>query len=386
MLAKLAPVFLSDKTTDFVHTIKSLLPETEEQNSRPETNSLLLEANDLLYALENETAAVFRHLQDLYSRRLPELPSLNLTTFDYARTVLAIGTEMDIKGIDLSFLAPSTVIVLSTSATTTTGRPLTPHEHADTEEAAHTLVAMHLAKIALLAFVSERMALIAPNVSAIVGTAVASLLVGSAGSIAALARIPAGNIQVLGSEKRALAGFSAAHAQHHVGHIAQSDLVLNTAPENRTKARRLVAAKVALAARVDAARHAVNGAIGLSYRSEIVAKLEKLAEPAPERPARPIPPPPLQSTKKRGGKRARKLKEQYAQTETRKLQNRVAFGQAEEEIVVGASVKGMGMLSGGSGRVKLPPMDMKLREHVKKQSQKAYGGLSAKLEGSSKNL
>ena len=49
---------------------------------------------------------------------------------------------------------------------------------------------------------------------------------------------------------------------------------------------------------------------------------------------------------------ARKAKEAYAQTELRKLQNRMAFGEAEEEVGAFDQTKGMGLIGAGTGRVR----------------------------------
>ena len=51
---------------------------------------------------------------------------------------------------------------------------------------------------------------------------------------------------------------------------------------------------------------------------EIVGKVEKMAEPAPLKTVKPLPIPDSERKKRRGGKRARKLKELYAQSEARK--------------------------------------------------------------------
>jgi len=50
--------------------------------------------------------------------------------------------------------------------------------------------------------------------------------------------------------------------------------------------------------------------------------------------------------------RARKAKEAYAQTELRKLQNRMAFGEAEAEVGAFDQTKGMGMIGAGTGKVR----------------------------------
>lgn len=50
--------------------------------------------------------------------------------------------------------------------------------------------------------------------------------------------------------------------------------------------------------------------------------------------------------------RARKAKEAYAQTELRKLQNRMVFGEAEEEVGAFDQTKGLGMIGVGTGKVR----------------------------------
>lgn len=59
--------------------------------------------------------------------------------------------------------------------------------------------------------------------------------------------------------------------------------------------------------------------------------------------------------------RARKAKEAYAQTELRKLQNRMAFGEAEEEVGAFDQTKGLGLIGVGTGKVRAGPGDMKSR-------------------------
>lgn len=59
--------------------------------------------------------------------------------------------------------------------------------------------------------------------------------------------------------------------------------------------------------------------------------------------------------------RARKAKEAYAQTELRKLQNRMAFGEAEEEVGAFDETKGLGMLGSATGKVRATAVDSKAR-------------------------
>lgn len=92
---------------------------------------------------------------------------------------------------------------------------------------------------------------------------------------------------------------------------------------------------------------------------------------------KPLPIPDSERKKRRGGKRARKLKELYAQTEMRKQKNRLAFGEtAEVEVFVGDRMEGMGMLGAatGSGNLRLmstgSTTDTRLKDHLKRHVQK----------------
>jgi hypothetical protein len=49
---------------------------------------------------------------------------------------------------------------------------------------------------------------------------------------------------------------------------------------------------------------------------------------------------------------ARKAKEAHAATELRKLQNRMAFGEAEQEVGAFDQTKGLGMIGVGTGKVR----------------------------------
>ena len=63
-------------------------------------------------------------------RLLPPPPqSLVHSPLEYARVVAAIGNEMDVTAVDLdALLPPATVMVVTVTATTTSGTALSPEE------------------------------------------------------------------------------------------------------------------------------------------------------------------------------------------------------------------------------------------------------------------
>lgn len=82
------------------------------------------------------------------------------------------------------------------SATTTSGKPLSLDNLNNVVSLANELLHLDTAKSKILSYVESQMMRIAPNLSNLLGPSVAARLVGLAGGITNLSRMPAGNIQV----------------------------------------------------------------------------------------------------------------------------------------------------------------------------------------------
>ncbi len=82
-------------------------------------------------------------------------------------------------------------------------------------------MAMELAetKRKIFEYVESRMAFIAPNLSAIIGANIAAKLLGAAGGLTNLSKMPANNISLLGQQKKVAQGFSTATQLPHTGQL-----------------------------------------------------------------------------------------------------------------------------------------------------------------------
>lgn len=341
---------------------------------------LIVDCNALSVDIENEIIIIHNFIRDKYRLKFPELESLVHHPIDYARVVKRIGNEVDLTLVDLEGLLPSAIImVVSVTASTTTGKPLPEEVLQKTTEACDRALALDSAKKKVLDFVESRMGYIAPNLSAIVGSAVAAKLMGTAGGLSSLAKMPACNVQLLGAKRKNLAGFSTATSQYRVGYIEQTEVFQSTPPALKMRACRLLAAKSTLAARVDSTRGDPTGSQGRSYREEIRRKIEKWQEPPPAKQPKPLPVPDSEPKKKRGGRRLRKMKERYAITDMRKLANRMQFGVPEESSLGDGLGEGYGMLGqAGNGKLRVSVGQSKLAAKVaKKFKEKNYGSSGA---------
>lgn len=129
--------------------------------------------------------------------KFPELESLVHSPIDYARVVNLIGNEMDITDLDLeSILPPAAVMVITVTATTTSGKPLLEDDLAKVMLGCDRMQQVVSDRDAILDLVQRKMHRIAPNLSAAVGTEIAAQLMGAAGGLLNLSKMPAGNVQV----------------------------------------------------------------------------------------------------------------------------------------------------------------------------------------------
>ncbi|OWZ23553.1 U4/U6 small nuclear ribonucleoprotein Prp31 [Phytophthora megakarya] len=325
---------------------------------------LVVTSNDLMVQIDDEIEAVHRFIAEIYAAKFPELDSLVPNALDYARVVQAIGNEMDLTLVEeLPKLLPSSAVIgISVTGSGTSGKPLGPEDLKTCTEACDELLSLDKDKNMILRFVESRMKYLAPNVSQLVGTRIAAQLIGLAGGVAQLARIPSCNLQVLGQEKKVLSGFSSAAALKHTGVLFFSDLVQSVPPYLRMKACRAVAGKLALMARVDSQPHQndTEGLVGARFRTELVGKMEKWQEPQKAKTKKALPIPDEKPRRKRGGKRYRKMKERLQMTDVRREMNRQSFATADEEYGDNA----MGITAGrlgqeGSGHLRIQRKEQK---------------------------
>ncbi|XP_022711832.1 U4/U6 small nuclear ribonucleoprotein Prp31-like isoform X3 [Varroa jacobsoni] len=317
--------------------------------------------------------------------RLKLTPRRSEGAADYLLTVQEIGNDLaKVKNSDRlnQILTPATVMVVSISASTSQGEPLSPSEMERVFEACEMAQQLNDMKTEVFDFVESRMSLIAPNLSVLVGASVAAKLMGIAGGLTKLSKMPACNIQVLGASKKTSTGFSATAMLPHTGFIFYSEHVQNYPSDLRRKAAKLLAAKCALAARVDAFHESRDGSAGEEFRADIEKKLDKLQEPPPIKTVKPLAAPIDIPRKKRGGRRVRRMKERYAITELRKQQNRMTFGEIEEDAYqddLGFSA-GQAGKKGVAGRIRTAQVDEKTKVRISKtlhknlQRQQVYGG------------
>ncbi|GAA5921488.1 hypothetical protein JCM6882_004143, partial [Rhodosporidiobolus microsporus] len=268
--------------------------------------ALIVQANNLSVEIDNEMLIVHKFIRDHYLPRFPELDTLVSSPLPYCRVILALGNGPELQGDIAGILPSGSVMAVKVTAATSKGSVLEDREWDVVKGACEMMFNLEEAKRKILDYVESRITLLAPNISAIVGTQTATKILGIAGGLHGLSRIPHSNIYLLGAVKRASTGFSTgAHSvdRLHTGFIYQCPLVQQTRMEDRMKAQRKVGAKVALACRVDVAKSAPTGSFGAECKAKLESEMERLARPPPKKVTKALPRPDEKKKNRRGGKR-----------------------------------------------------------------------------------
>ena len=385
VVTDVATLLTSERYQDIMGRVREGLETSCIGDATPGSSSyeFLVECNKIVVEIDNEIIAVYNFIRDHYRAKFPELESLVQAPLDYVAVVKRIGNEMDVTLVDLDSILPaSTVMVVTVTATTTSGQPLPEETLHRVMEACEMAQQLEDDKLRILQLVQKSMDQIAPNLTACIGSEISAKLMGIAGGLQALSLIPACNVQVLGAKRKHAAGFSSKTAMPHQGYIFESELVQNTPPGLRNKAAKLVGSKCSLLARVDAHGNQKDGSIGKSTRESILQKIEKWQEPPPARKGDVLPVPDADEMKKsrRGGRRLRRMKEKYGMTELKKQANRMLFNQAEDEFIDGEEAIGLGAIGkDGSGRLRALAAQQKQKisaKAAKRHGLRNYGSAS----------
>lgn len=301
--------------------------------SKPKDDDLtqtLATLNSLSYIAHNEILVLHNLLKLTYSTKFGELESLVPQPLQYANVVRIIETNEGNFETDAQ-LSKEQVLVLNMSMKSS----FQARVNVDKDkilQLRELLITVDRIRNELNSFILSKASLIAPNLCSLLGPEVTSLLLSHSGGVLELSQVPSCNLASIGKNR---------HLSHELhtnlsgvrqeGYIYRSSLVQEQPLESRKQMLRMVCAKVALAARVDAG-HPRDDQLGHHWKNELSEKIQKLREPPGISATKPLPVPEDQPKRKRAGRKFKKYKQQFQLSQLRQLQNRMEFGKAEQSV------------------------------------------------------
>ncbi len=247
----------------------------------------IIQAINSLDEIDKIANALSSRLREWYGLHFPELDNIIDSINGYAQIVIAGKRESLSKQVfeDAGF-PDSKVEMLFLISSKSRGGDISDVNLAIVQSIAKQILDFHDLRKKLEEHVESEMTSIAPNLSAILGTAVGARLLGRAGSLKKMASLPASTIQVLGAEKALFRSLKTGSQPPKHGLLFQHAMVHSAPRWQRGKIARAVAAKAVIAARVDVYGEGLNetlleklnvrvGEIGKKYENPTEKDLRK---------------------------------------------------------------------------------------------------------------
>lgn len=203
----------------------------------------------------NKTINLFAsRLREWYSLHFPELNEIVEEHETYARLVNDLGDRSNFTKEKLSALEISDEIFekLVEAAEKSMGAEVTEFDLEAIRGISDIIIRLYGLRRKLEKYIDEAMLEVAPNIRGLVGSLLGARLISLAGGLSKLAILPASTIQVLGAEKALFRALRTGGKPPKHGVIFQYPDIYRSPRWQRGKIARALAAKLAIAARIDA--------------------------------------------------------------------------------------------------------------------------------------
>jgi nucleolar protein 56 len=224
-------------------------------------------------------------LREWYGLHFPELDNIIDSIAGYAQIVMA-GKRQDLSRAvyeDAGFPEPK-IEMLSVIQEKSKGGDITNGNLAIVQSIAKQILEMSEIRKAIENHIESEMNTVAPNLAAILGTAVGARILAKAGSIKKLATMPASTVQILGAEKALFRSLKTGTQPPKHGILFQHPTVHAAPRWQRGKMARAIAAKAAIASRVDVYGAGLNRTLLEKLNVRVTEISEKYKEPTVRQP------------------------------------------------------------------------------------------------------
>ena len=212
----------------------------------------IIQSINSLDEIDRIVNGISSRLREWYGLHFPELDNVIDSILGYSQIVLAGKREnLSEKVYEDAGFPDSKVEMLSVIAKKSHGGDISPENLVIVQSLAKQILELNELRKKLEDHVQTQMVQVAPNLTAILGAAVGARILARAGSLKRLARMPASTIQVLGAEKALFRSLKTGSEPPKHGLLFQHAMVHAAPRWQRGKIARAVAAKAAIASRVD---------------------------------------------------------------------------------------------------------------------------------------
>lgn len=248
--------------------------------SPDKVDTMVVQAIGLLDDLDKEVNIYAMRVKEWYGWHFPEMGKIITDNVAYSKVIKAMGFRTNAQATDFSEILPEEIEqTLKAAAEISMGTEISDTDINHIWSLCDQVISLTAYRAQLYSYLQNRMAAIAPNLTALVGELVGARLISHSGSIMNLAKQPASTIQILGAEKALFRALKQKAATPKYGLIYHASLVGQAPTKMKGKMARMVATKAALSIRLDALADADSKSdvsaptIGMESRAKLESRL-----------------------------------------------------------------------------------------------------------------
>jgi nucleolar protein 56 len=246
-----------------------------------------------LDSLDQTVNLFMGRLREWYGVYFPELDRLIEKHETYSRLVMNLGNResFTVDNLEKENIPKERTQLVAKAAESSMGADIAESDLEMVQALAKDVLGFYLLRKNMEDYVDHTMEELAPNVRAVAGALLGARLIAMAGSLRNLAMRPASTIQIIGAEKALFRSLKTGARPPKHGLIFQHTLLHDAKRWQRGKIARVIAGKLAIAARADA--FGGGHYIGDRLKADINRRLEeihvKYKEPPAPKEAKPRP-------------------------------------------------------------------------------------------------
>uniref|UniRef100_A0A183B4H5 Nucleolar protein 56 n=1 Tax=Echinostoma caproni TaxID=27848 RepID=A0A183B4H5_9TREM len=250
-------------------------------------DNMIIQSINLLDQLDKDINAFCMRVKEWFCYHFPELLKIVPDNVTFVKVMSLIGTREGCTEDKLEALEELTDAVRARAvleaSNASFGFDISEEDAASLSAFTERILGLIERRRLLQTYLSTKLNGIAPNLSTLLGDRVSARLISHAGSLVNLAKFPASTIQILGAEKALFRALRHRGRTPKYGLIYHSPFITRAARQNKGRISRFLAAKCAIACRVDCFSELSNDIYGRHLKKQIEDRLRffETGEPAP---------------------------------------------------------------------------------------------------------
>lgn len=270
------------------------------------SDNMIIQSIALLDQLDKDLNTFAMRVREWYSWHFPELKDIVKDNYMFARCAAYVQNKSSLVGaahesgnngedddngnnkMEVDSTAPSTKLAglveivgdthlaeaIVAAAKTSMGMDCSVIDMVNIVNFTQRMIKMAEYRKQLAIYLSDKMSVVAPNLSTLIGDTVAARLISKAGSLTNLAKAPASTVQILGAEKALFRALKTKGNTPKYGLIYHSTFIGRAEAKNKGRISRYLANKCSIATRIDSFSENPTNIYGEKLRDQVEERLK----------------------------------------------------------------------------------------------------------------